>query len=146
MRSIVGVDLRYAGQSFDLTVPLDGDAGALATAFHARHERRYGYASRDERVEIAAVRVTATGAGGALPAAAPAGGDAASAIVGERRVWDAGAFVTATIYDRERLGAGATLAGPAVVEQYDTTTWIPGGWTGTVDALANLLLERTSRA
>ena len=67
-------------------------------------------------------------------------------LVGERRAWDAGAFVAATVYDRERLGAGATLAGPAVVEQYDTTTWIPGGWTGTVDALANLLLERTSRA
>jgi N-methylhydantoinase A len=146
IRALVEVDLRYAGQSFDLTVPLDGDAAALAAAFHARHERRYGYAARDERVEIAAVRVTATGAGGALPAAIPPGGDAAAARVGERRVWDAGTFVAAGVYDRERLGAGATLAGPAVVEQYDTTTWIPGGWTASVDAQANLLLERTAPA
>jgi N-methylhydantoinase A len=146
IRTSAEVDLRYAGQSFDLTVPLAGDAPALAAAFHARHERRYGYASRDERVELAAIRVTAAGIGGALPAGAVPGGDARAARTGERRVWDAGAFVSATVYERERLGAGATLAGPAIVEQYDTTTWIPAGWTGAVDALANLLLERTPAA
>ena len=59
-----------------------------------------------------------------------------------RRAWDAGAFVDATIYDRERLRAGAALAGPAIVEQYDTTTWIPAGWRATVDPHDNLLLEK----
>ena len=142
IRTVTEADLRYVGQSFDLTVPLEGDATALAAAFHARHERRYGYASRDERVEIAAVRVTTTGAGGALPANAPSADEVAAARIGERRAWDRGAYVDATVYDRERLGARATLAGPAIVEQYDTTTWIPGGWTGSVDAHGNLILER----
>ncbi len=142
IRVVREIDARYAGQSFDLTVTFDGDAATVADAFHARHERRYGYASRDERVEIAALRVTAIGATGSLPIPpSSAGGDGDAACIGERRAWDAGAFVSAAVYDRERLPSGARLTGPAIVEQYDTTTWIPRGWTGTVDAHANLMLE-----
>jgi N-methylhydantoinase A len=145
IRVVAELDVRYAGQSFDLTVPLAGDATAIAEAFHARHERRYGYASRDERVEIAAVRITAIGASGALPAVARGGGDAEAARTGTRSVWDAGAFVEASVYERDRFGRGTAVAGPAIVEQYDTTTWIPGGWRGSVDEHANLILERTNR-
>jgi N-methylhydantoinase A len=47
-------DLRYAGQSFELTVPLGG--GGLAGAFHRAHEKRYGYADRDRAIELVAVR------------------------------------------------------------------------------------------
>jgi N-methylhydantoinase A len=141
----VELDVRYAGQSFDLIVPFDGDAGAVANAFHARHERRYGYAARDERVEIAAIRVTAAGAGGAMPAFAPATErTGAVAPLGTRRAWDGGAFVEAAIYERDALPPGAVVTGPAIVEQYDTTTWIPSAWTATVDAHANLRLERTN--
>ena len=144
IRIVRELDVRYAGQSFDLTVALAADAVTVAETFHARHERRYGYAARDERVEIAAVRVTAIGATGTLPAIALAATDGQQAArSGERRVWDGGTFVAAGVYDRERLGRGATLAGPAIVEQYDTTTWIPGGWTGAEDAHGNLMLERT---
>jgi N-methylhydantoinase A len=59
-------------------------------------------------------------------------------------VWDDGAFVDARLYERERLARGATVAGPAIVEQYDTTTWIASGWSGTVDAHDNLILERAA--
>jgi N-methylhydantoinase A len=142
-RAIVELDLRYAGQSFDLTVPFDGDAAALAAAFERRHERRYGYAARDERVELAAVRVTAIGATGTPHVAAAAGGsrDARTALTGTRRAWDAQGFVAAPIYDRERLGPGAAFDGPAIVEQYDATAWLPAGWRGAVDAAGNLILE-----
>jgi N-methylhydantoinase A len=140
-RVLVEIDVRYLGQSFDLTIPLDGDANALAAAFHARHERRYGYAARDEAVELAAVRVTAFGPSGTLPAAdAPPAGAAEPS--GSREVWDRGTFVRADVYQRERLPLGATLAGPAIVEQYDTTTWVPAGWRAHVDPQANLILER----
>ena len=143
VRIVVDLDVRYAGQSFDLTVPFEGDAAALAEAFHRRHERRYGYAARDERVELATVRVTAAGSAGSMPAppGAPAAGDAGAARIGSRRVWDAGAFVDAAIYERDKLGAGAAFHGPAIVEQYDTTTWIPYGWRASVDPGDNLLLE-----
>jgi N-methylhydantoinase A len=146
IRTVVEVDLRYAGQSFDLTVPFDGDEAALANAFHQRHERRYGYASRDERVELATVRVTAIGSAGAPPHTAIGGNgsrrDAGSARIGTRRAWDAGAFVEAAIYDREKLLAGSTFDGPAIVEQYDTTSWIPAGWTAVADAAGNLIVDR----
>ena len=56
---------------------------------------------------------------------------------------DAGAFVEATVYDRERLGPGAGFTGPAIVEQYDTTTWVPRGWSAVADHTGNLMLERT---
>jgi N-methylhydantoinase A len=140
----VELDVRYAGQSFDLIVPFAGDAAAIADAFHARHERRYGYAAREERVEIAAIRVTAAGAGGEMPAVAATAAPGPAAPVGSRRAWDAGTFVNASVYERESLAPGARIAGPAIVEQYDTTTWIPGAWSATVDAHANLQLERTN--
>jgi len=142
IRTVVELDVRYAGQSFDLTVPFAGDAAAVAEAFHARHERRYGYAVRAEQVELATVRVTAFGSGGTPPLAAPIAGAPADARLGTRDAWDDGAFVAATVYARERLGRGARIAGPAIVEQYDTTTWLPATWQGKVDSHDNLVLER----
>ena len=146
IRTVVELDVRYAGQSFDLTIPFDGDAPAIAEAFHQRHERRYGYASRDEKVELATVRVTAIGSAGAPPlttiASNGATADAGAARIGSRRVWDAGGFVDATVYDRERLTAGTAFDGPAIVEQYDTTTWIPRGWHASADTTGNMILEK----
>ncbi len=69
-------------------------------------------------------------------------GTATTPAIGTRRAWDAGAFVDAAIYQRELLGEGDTFEGPAIVEQYDTTTWVPRGWRATVDVTANLLLEK----
>jgi N-methylhydantoinase A len=143
IRTVVELDVRYAGQSFDLTVALGDDVATVAEAFHARHERRYGYAVRDEQVELATVRVTAFGSGGTAP-----GGTVVDAVVrsdarlGTRDAWDDGRFVSATVYAREKLGRGARIAGPAIVEQYDTTTWLPAAWQAKVDAHDNLLLER----
>jgi N-methylhydantoinase A len=137
------LDLRYAGQSFELTVPFAGDADALAVAFHRRHERRYGYAVRGEPVEVAAVRVTATAHAAGWPEAAHAGAvRSAPARTGTRFVWDAGRFVDADVYARDRLGADAAFDGPAIVEQYDTTCWIPAGWRASAGAAGTLVLER----
>jgi N-methylhydantoinase A len=140
IRTVVEVDVRYAGQSFDLTVPLAADAAALAETFHARHERRYGYAVRDETVELATVRVTARGRGGAPPRArAPLVG-ADDARIGTRDAWDEGRFAAAGVYARDRLARGARIVGPAIVEQYDTTTWLPESWQARVDEHDNLVL------
>jgi N-methylhydantoinase A len=126
-------------------VPFGDAAATVAEAFHSRHERRYGYAARDERVELATVRVTAAGPSGAppSPAADPGAGEASAGRIGTRDAWDAGVFVTATVYERERLAAGARIEGPAIVQQYDTTTWLPRGWRATADPFGNLRLERS---
>ena len=137
-------DLRYVGQNFELTVtPPAGasplDAKALHAEFLREHERVYGYAASDEPVQIVALRLTAFGdreipAMPALPAAAAA--DPKEARIGERAVYDEEArdFLTTPVYRRERLRAGHRLAGPAIVEQMDSTTVILGGQEALVDA------------
>jgi N-methylhydantoinase A/oxoprolinase/acetone carboxylase beta subunit len=97
-------------------------------------------------VELATVRVTAIGSAGAPPETSIAGDgerrDASSARIGTRRAGDAGVFVDATIYEREQLRAGSVFDGPAIIEQYDTTSWIPAGWTASCDATGNVIVER----
>ncbi len=50
------------------------------------------------------------------------------------------------VYERDGLGPGATVAGPAIVEQFDATTVLPKGWLGRVDGHLNLILERAGDA
>jgi N-methylhydantoinase A len=146
------IDARYAGQSFELTMPArtpfdEAAREALSVAFHDRHERVYGYASRDERVELVNVRSTAVGA---VPKpvlrraeTAAKREPATEACVGERDVYVVGRGRVATpVYDRGALVAGDGFAGPAVVEQFDATTFVAPGWSADVDAYANLVLAR----
>ncbi|MFL6822324.1 MAG: hydantoinase/oxoprolinase family protein, partial [Xanthobacteraceae bacterium] len=68
--------------------------------------------------------------------------ESASAVKGRRTISLNGTSMQATLYERDRLGVGAAVAGPAIVEQFDATTLIPGGWSGRVDAHGNLILAR----
>ncbi|OYR49062.1 hydantoinase/oxoprolinase family protein [Halorubrum sp. Eb13] len=146
-------DCRYAGQSFELTVDggsegeagTAGDAGsavdpdALAERFAAAHERAYGY-RLDAGVEAVTLRVTAT-VEVAAPTVARTG--AADAERGSREVVfpDEGT-VAATVYDRDALGAGATLDGPAVLAGTESTTVVPPAWGGRVRRDGTVVLER----
>ena len=67
---------------------------------------------------------------------------AAEAVKGKRRIALDGTPVPATLYERARLGIGAELDGPAIVEQFDATTLIPPGWRVRVDGFRNLILQR----
>ncbi len=141
------LDLRYAGQSSDLAVTAVDSVAAAIEAFHARHERRFGFAVRDEPVEIVAARVIGIGTTRKPPlrpaeAASPSAPSAA-ALLEMRDVFDGEAYVATPVYDRNALRGGTTFAGPAVVAQYDATTYLARGWTARVDALDNLVLERS---
>ena len=143
-------DMRYLGQNFELTVAAppswgEGLAG-LRRAFLLEHERVYGYSAEDEAIQVVALRLTALGA--PEPLGRPELGPARSpepdeARIGERAVYfeEAAGFVPTPIYRRQRLCAGHRLAGPAVVEQMDSTTIIPPGQVGLVDERANLLIR-----
>ena len=70
---------------------------------------------------------------------------AGDAVKGKRRVhFGSSGAADAMLYERDRLEVGVSVAGPAIVEQFDATTVIPPGWTGRVDGFRNLILERTS--
>lgn len=145
------LDLRYAGQSYELTVPISSTVAGCAPsrflpAFHRAHRRRYGHADPSRAVEVVALRVRAEAPGPAVRLAPlPKGsGDAQSAAIEHRTAWFGRPRAT-TVYDRSLLRAGDRLRGPALVVQLDATTVIPPGWRGVVDAVGNLVLEREGR-
>jgi N-methylhydantoinase A len=142
------LELRYRGQSSELRIPLPDDAAdplSLAVAgFHAEHQRRFGYAMAERPVEIVTARLTAVATRPTPPPEAiPAPGDTPRPVHGARSVWFAATgFVATPIHDRGAIQRTDRIAGPAIIEQMDTTTVVPPGWTATVDAAANLLLQR----
>ncbi|HNS52385.1 MAG TPA: hydantoinase/oxoprolinase family protein [Anaerolineae bacterium] len=159
------LDMRYVGQSFEITVPLQlftergpGSGGqalpaglpGLAAAFHDAHRVRFGYAQPDEPIEVVNLRLAATGiTSKPVPSAAPLGGaDPKAAYAGSKEAWFSDpqppyrvrAFRTA-LYERERLQPGNVVIGPAVLVQLDCTTAIPPLWHGSVDGRRNLILR-----
>ncbi|MFQ5694263.1 MAG: hydantoinase/oxoprolinase family protein, partial [Nitrospinota bacterium] len=148
-------DLRYFGKTSYLTVPVpNGDLDEthvqqMIDLYNSEHEREYGYvASEMGEIEIANLRLMAYGeASGVAPHRAPRGGKAEDALKGLRRVYfgDGGGFVQTRIYDRVRLGEGAFVSGPAIIEQPDTTTVLPPGASGLVDEFQNLILTVNAR-
>ena len=134
------------GQSSELTVSGAPSLDDAVRAFHDRHERRYGFAAREAQVEIVTARVVAHGLTGkpALRAAplAPPGAPSPSAILERRRVFDGATWVQTPVYRRSGLCPGNAFDGPAVIEQYDATTYLAPGWRASVDGYANVVLER----
>ncbi|HEY9566770.1 MAG TPA: hydantoinase/oxoprolinase family protein, partial [Thalassobaculum sp.] len=150
-RIVRTVDMRYAGQNYELpvTVP-DGPVTAatldrLAEGFAAAHERMYGFVAENEPVQLVTCRIEAIGVvrKARLVPQPLAGADASGAIVGRRDVWLAEArdFVDCPVYDRDMLQPGNRIAGPAIVEQMDTTTVVLPAMTARVDPYLNLILE-----
>ncbi len=144
------LDLRYAGQSYELQVPLQMPISGSRVAdavqhFHERHEERYGHADPEEPVEVVAVRVRGTVATPApsLPSEPETEEPTEIAALGTRPVWfDLDGPTETHTYIREGLRHGHTLDGPAILHQYDTTIVIPPAWTARVDAWQNVWLER----
>ena len=143
------LDVRYVGQSFELTVDCPSLTGrgdlnrSIASEFYAAHLQRFGYADRALPVEVVNLRLKLELAveKPLLEPAADCGGDASHAAIGSAEVVFAQGAVNTTLYDRDRLRTGNRIAGPALLLQLDTTIVSPPGWTGVVDPYGNLLLE-----
>jgi N-methylhydantoinase A len=133
-------DLRYQGQSFELTVEAD-DLEDLAARFHAEHERRYGYRMEEEAVELVNLRLVAT-----VPREKPELHEApprqAATPARRRSASFDGGWREVDVHDRADLGAGTEIKGPAVVEFAESTLVIRPGWQATVDEIGTLDLER----
>ena len=134
------VDVRYVGQGYELNVAYGADA---AERFHAMHEQRYGFANRGRGLEIVNVRVRVRVPSEVyVPSFEEArAGDGAGALRGEKRVYFDGEWVTARVFDRERLRAGDVIEGPALVAEYTSATVVPPGARLEVDGLGNLVIE-----
>ncbi|HEY0395289.1 MAG TPA: hydantoinase/oxoprolinase family protein [Candidatus Elarobacter sp.] len=139
------LDLRYVGQSTELVASAPRSLEEAVETFHQRHEQRYGYAARRDPVEIVTARVIAVGTTPKprlVAAAAPARRAPEPRALRERRsVFDGSAFADTPVYNRALLRPGDAFESPAVVEQYDATTYVAPGWAARVDPFNNLLLE-----
>src|SRR5207302_909001 len=116
------VDLRFRGQSYEISVPARGD---LAMAFRREHRRRYGYASRSDRIELVTIRLVAR-VPRAVPRPRPPNRVAAVAPQSRRVLFDDGWHDT-PVHERGRLGVDTEIEGPAVVSEDHATTIVPPG-------------------
>jgi len=149
------LDLRYTGQGYELRTPLEGlfrerltgaSLQAARERFDERHAQIHGHAAKERPLEVVSYRLRVRVA---VPKyepreeAAPLSPRNAAAVKGKRTISLNGAAIEATLYERDRLDIGATVAGPAIVEQFDATTLIPPSWSGRVDGYGNLVVTRT---
>lgn len=123
---LVQLDLRYVGQEFSLPIPITDqqietvDRAGIRAAFDSMHEQRYAHHAADEPIEMINVRVVARARSEKLDMAAPEAGDAPPK---KRDVYlDRLAPVACPVYHRDHLKSGRTIQGPALVQEYGSTT------------------------
>jgi N-methylhydantoinase A len=131
------LDVRYAGQSYEVRVPY---RGGWVSAFHRAHARLFGHADAGQAVEVVTLRLRARGGRGALPVDRLARTSGAAPIA-TRAVLFAGVAQKASVHRRDDLARGQRIRGPAVVCEYSATTLVPPGWRLVVDRLGGLVLE-----
>jgi N-methylhydantoinase A len=134
------VDMRYRGQSHELTVPFHVCSGPTEEDLHRAHERAYGHAMVDERVEVVNVRLKlrVTGPDIALEPEEGTGGEVPCRTRGV--LFEEGWHDASTI-KRDRLAAGCAGTGPTVIEGEGETVVVPPGCAWRVDGWGNIWLE-----
>jgi N-methylhydantoinase A len=138
-------DLRYKGQSFEITVPLADLASveAVIADFHAAYHEAFGHSDPDTAVQLVNLRASASRPPPdiRLPSE-PVRRHAASP---DRQVPIGIGSRTglAALYRKDALQPGARFEGPAIVTQDDTTVFVPQGWIAELDGFRNIMLEQT---
>lgn len=138
------VEMMYQGQWRALAVSAPSkvtDIDSLIDGFHKEHQREFNFRRDDAPVSIFRVGLTATGM---VPKAELQSHEVKKytpTTDKTRDVWFEGKAHTAMIFERDDLTAGATFDGPAIVEQFDSTTVIPPNTTAEVDTYMNILIR-----
>jgi len=147
------LEVRYVGQSWKLSVPLDDEAllspGALLhvkNTFDTLHEATYGYSAPDEPAEIVNLGMLATGLMPRVELSPVGVGERSprAAHTGTRPVYfrETGKFTPSAVFDRYALRVGNVIDGPAIVEEVDSTTVVHPGYVAEVGAFGVLVLRR----
>ena len=148
--------LRYAGTDTPVTVPVASPAEMLRD-FEKSYQLRFSFLMTDKQVVVEAVSVEAIGGGHASEAAlaavaaetAPGTGLRPDGAGGLRpadtvRLYAAGHWTDASLYERSAIAAGDVVPGPAIIAESNSTTVIEPGWAATVNDLGHLVLLRTA--
>ncbi len=153
----IELDMLYVGQTHTLSVPVGRDElsrDGLQQAFEGCYRRAFSRVLTGIPVRVINLRYALVGVRPKfdLRILAPAGGSPAAAgptaavpTHQTRDVYHGGTWLTARVYARLELPVACQIAGPAIFEQADTTTWLEPGFAATVDALGNLIVRKTTR-
>ncbi|HLJ66576.1 MAG TPA: hydantoinase/oxoprolinase family protein [Chloroflexota bacterium] len=142
------VDARYRGQSFELRIPYSADVDSMRAAFLEAHRGTYGEGFPDDGIEIAHLRLRAVLPRLLRPQLHPGWpreerrDEARPVYFGSAAAIGTLEAVPSVVVQRAALDVGTRIAGPAVIEQYDSATLLPPGWEATVDDGFNLRLNR----
>ncbi|MGH6672557.1 MAG: hydantoinase/oxoprolinase family protein [Xanthobacteraceae bacterium] len=140
------LDMRYAGQGYEITLPCTADEtcslAGLRKKFDLEHAVQFGHSAPDEPVEVVSYRVRGAGLVPPVsaPKFAPQGGKVADALRETRPGRFGGKTIPCPVYQRERLDVGVTLRGPAILDQFDCTTVICAGQIARVDEWKNVIV------
>ena len=144
---IKSLDMRYVGQSHELNVPVTDikDMQTIINRFHEVHQRHYGYSMPKEEIAIVNYRLVAKGLRSKpeIESKEIVGEDATQAVKGERQVhFKESGWTRCQIYNREKFQPGNIVDGPCVIEEWDTTTVLNEGYSGSIDRYGNIILTR----
>lgn len=137
-----GVDLRYAGQGFELTLwrgLAPATAGELDAQFQKEHLARYGYSRPNLKTQVVNLRARIVQRNDAKLATPIAEGDASRE---QKTIVVDGRKQTATFMARSALKPGETVQGPAILEEMTSTTFVPAGWSAACRQSGDILLEK----
>jgi N-methylhydantoinase A len=142
------LDMRFVGQAFEVGVEIPADriakldAQYIAELFADAHHRTFMHgATLDRPVEIVTLRVGATLPIGAAP---KLDRETLERAPESTRIFHGDDWIDCARHTAEALKPGQKIEGPSVIEGYTATTWVPPGWTATVDASDNLILRRAA--
>jgi N-methylhydantoinase A len=133
------VDLRYRGQSYELTVPF---TRRFVSSFHESHERRYGHSDKARAVEVVNVRSAFFGHAPKIRFPKMQRTRVKAEALEIVSTWFSGKPHKTSVYDRVSLRHGHVLKGPAIVGEYSATTLVPPDYVCEVDAWGNLVLKQ----
>ena len=142
------LDMRYAGQGYEVTLPCDDDAlrrdgiAGLRRRFDELHKQMFGHMAPDQPVEVVSYRLSGIGMVSAppMPKFKPTGTKLSDALREHRQVRFDGKSLACPVYQRERLDVGLALRGPAILDQFDCTTVVCPGQTARVDEWKNIIM------
>jgi N-methylhydantoinase A len=146
-RTEIAAEMRYDGQGYDVTVPLDrawlldGDIARVSAAFHEAHRVTYGHANESAQIWLKELRAHVVGEM-PKPRLAPLQATTMAASGSTRTLRLLGQTFSAAVIDRAALEG--TVAGPAIINQMDTTTLVPPGWRARRIGAGALVLERVA--
>jgi N-methylhydantoinase A len=143
------LDIRYTGQEFSIPVPIPedfiarGDGEAIQKAFDELHERRYGYHTPEQPVEIVNIRLRAIGKRKKLQFPSLELHRGVDPRIDTRNVYleSSETSLECPIYRREKLGPESEIVGPAIIQEYACTTVLFPGDRCTVTGTGELVIH-----